>query len=130
MKPIRGTPPYWASTKNDVLAMIRQLGVPTWFCSFSAADMRWPEVINTILKQQGDTRTIDELDWIDKCMILKSNPVTVARMFDRRFHVFLKEVIMSDANPIGKVNDYFYRVEFQMRGSPHTHCLFWIEECS
>lgn len=34
---------------------------------------------------------------------------------------------MSDAEPIGKVIDYFYRVEFQQRGSPHTHCLFWIE---
>ena len=61
-------------------------------------------------------------------MILKSNPVTVARIFDRRFHVFLKDVILSDANPIGKVKDYFYRVEFQLRGSPHTHCLFWIED--
>ena len=71
--------------------MIRQLGVPTWFCSFSAADMRWPELINTILKQQGDPRTIEELDWNDKCMILKSNPVTVARIFDRRFHVFFEE---------------------------------------
>ena len=128
LKPIRGTPPYWQSAHKDVLAMIRQLGKPTWFCSFSAADMRWPEVINTILKQQGDSRTIEELDWNDKCMILKSNPVTVARIFDRRFHMFLKEVIMSEANPIGKVKDYFYRVEFQMRGSPHTHCLFWIED--
>ena len=128
LKPIRGTPPYWASTKNDVLSMIRQLGVPTWFCSFSAADMRWPELINTILKQQGDPRTIEELDWNDKCMILKSNPVTVARLFDRRFHLFLKDIILSDANPIGKVKDYFYRVEFQLRGSPHTHCLFWIED--
>ena len=35
---------------------------------------------------------------------------------------------MSRAAPIGKVKDYFYRVEFQQRGSPHTHCLFWIEE--
>ena len=41
---------------------------------------------------------------------------------------FLKNVILSDANPIGKVKDYFYRVEFQLRGSPHTHCLFWIED--
>ena len=48
-------------------------------------------------------------------------------MFDKRFHTFLKDVIMSKAKPIGKVKDYFYRVEFQQRGSPHTHCLFWIE---
>ncbi len=34
---------------------------------------------------------------------------------------------MSSAQPIGKVIDYFYRVEFQQRGSPHIHCLFWVE---
>ncbi len=34
---------------------------------------------------------------------------------------------MSPAHPIGKIKDYFYRVEFQQRGSPHVHCLFWIE---
>ena len=49
-------------------------------------------------------------------------------MFDYRFQIFLKKVILSNANPIGKVKDYFYRVEFQQRGSPHTHCLFWIED--
>ncbi|XP_071788473.1 uncharacterized protein [Asterias amurensis] len=128
LKPIRGTPPYWQSIQKNVLAMIRQLGIPTWFCSFSAADMRWPELLNTLLRQQGDTRSIDELDWNDKCLLLRNNPVTVARMFDRRFHTFLKDVIMSRAAPIRKVKDYFYRVEFQQRGSPHTHCLFWIED--
>ncbi len=34
---------------------------------------------------------------------------------------------MSPSHPIGKTVDYFYRVEFQQRGSPHVHCLFWIE---
>lgn len=24
--------------------------------------------------------------------------------------------------------DYFYRVEFQQRGSPHIHAIFWIED--
>ncbi len=127
LKPIRGTPPFWSACQKNILAMVRQLGIPTWFCSFSAADMRWPELLNTLLRQQGDTRSIDELDWNDKCLLLRSNPVTVARMFDKRFHFFLKDVIMSSAAPIGKVKDYFYRVEFQQRGSPHTHCLFWIE---
>ena len=26
-----------------------------------------------------------------------------------------------------QVKDYFYRVEFQQRGSPHIHMLVWIE---
>jgi hypothetical protein len=27
--------------KKDVFAMIRQLGLPTWFGSFSSADTKW-----------------------------------------------------------------------------------------
>ena len=29
----------------DILAMIRQLGLPTWFLTLSAADMQWPDTI-------------------------------------------------------------------------------------
>ncbi|XP_062612709.1 uncharacterized protein LOC134274433 [Saccostrea cucullata] len=34
---------------------------------------------------------------------------------------------MSPAKPIGTIVDYFVRVEFQQRGSPHMHCLYWVE---
>ncbi|XP_037395199.1 uncharacterized protein LOC108432566 [Pygocentrus nattereri] len=127
LKPIRGTPVFWQSVQKDLFAMVRQLGIPTWFCSFSSADLRWPELLQTILKQEGKEAAFDELDWSERCALLKTNPVTAARMFDHRFHCFLKDVIMSEAQPIGKIVDYFYRVEFQQRGSPHTHCLFWVE---
>ena len=29
--------------------------------------------------------------------------------------------------PVGQITDYFYRVEFQQRGSPHIHGLFWVK---
>lgn len=67
------------------------------------------------------------LDWSEKNEVLRSNPVTVARMFEHRFHTFKSEVICSPSEPIGKVSDYFQRVEFQQRRSPHMHCLYWIE---
>ncbi len=127
LKPVRGSPVFWQSVQKDLFAMVRQLGIPTWFCSFSSADLRWPEFMECIVKQEGCETPIDELDWSDRCGMLKRNPVTAARMFDHRFHCFLKDVIMSPAQPIGKVIDYFYRIEFQQRGSPHTHCLFWVE---
>ncbi|XP_050957725.1 LOW QUALITY PROTEIN: uncharacterized protein LOC127158760, partial [Labeo rohita] len=113
--------------EDDLLACVRQLGVPTWFCSFSSADMRWKNLLFSILKQEGRTETVEELEWADRCELLRRNPVTAARMFDFRWHCFLREVLMSSAHPIGKIKDYFYRVEFQQRGSPHVHCLFWIE---
>ena len=42
----------------------------------------------------------------------------------------MKCVINSQEHPIGKVKDFFYRVEFQIRGSCHylvTTYFFWIE---
>ena len=127
MQPIRGTPAYWENAQKDIFAMLRQLGIPTWFCSFSAAEFRWKDIVSTIMQQENDKRSFEDLTWNDKSEILKNNPVTVARMFDKRFHVFLQDVILGPNEPIGKIKDYFYRVEFQQRGSPHVHCLFWVE---
>lgn len=51
----------------------------------------------------------------------------MARMFEHRFRLFQRDVINSPLEPIGKIIDFFQRVEFQQRGSPHMHCLFWVE---
>lgn len=42
------SPAYLETRKNDVFAMIRQLGLPTWFISLSAADTRWPDLIRAL----------------------------------------------------------------------------------
>ncbi|XP_062622277.1 uncharacterized protein LOC134283815, partial [Saccostrea cucullata] len=127
MQPIRGTPAYWSATQKDLFAMLRQLGIPTWFCSFSAAEFRWNDIVGSILRHENDTTDPSDLDWAEKSEILRKNPVTVARMFENRFHIFQRDVILSPSNPIGNVIDYFIRVEFQQRGSPHMHCLYWVE---
>ena len=127
LKPIRGTPAFWESTKKDIFAMIRQLGIPTWFLTFSAAESRWPEVVKIIMKQNNDERTFESLTKNDINAILRSNPVTAARMFDHKFQVLLNKTILKNSRLIGKVIDYFYRVEFQQRGSAHVHCIVWVE---
>ena len=38
--------------------------------------------------------------------------------------LFIQDVLRSDVMPIGEITDYFYRVEFQQRGSPDIHGLF------
>jgi hypothetical protein len=40
LQPVRGLPPYWQRTMKDLYAMIRQLGIPTWFVTFSAGETR------------------------------------------------------------------------------------------
>ena len=126
MQPLRGTPPYWDKTTRDLFATIRQIGKPTWFSSFSAAEMRWPEMIVAIKKQQGEQVNFEELDWPTKCKILRSNPVTTMRMFDKRVDELYK-FFKSAAQPLGKLVDFFYRLEWQHRGSPHIHSILWID---
>ena len=34
---------------------------------------------------------------------------------------------MNQICPLGKIKDWFYRVEYQQQGSPHMHMLIWLE---
>ena len=84
LKNIRGSPPYWQKMFCELLAMIRTLGIPTWFPTLSTADMKWPEVIQSIAKQYGTIYTeqeVLELPWMLKSMWLRSNQVTPVQMF-------------------------------------------------
>ena len=67
------------------------------------------------------------MTWEDHCNIIMSNPAIAAKMFQQRVHHFINHVILSKANPIGKVVDYYYRTEFQQRGWPHIHMVVWVE---
>ena len=40
MNTIKGTPAYWKKFKSECLAMVRQLGIPTFFLTLSCADLR------------------------------------------------------------------------------------------
>jgi hypothetical protein len=53
LKNVCGSPAYWKIVLLDLLAMVRQLGMPTCFLTLSAADMQWPEVIQSIAHQYG-----------------------------------------------------------------------------
>ena len=131
MKNIRGSPPYYQRTFHDLLAMICQLGTPTWFFTLSAADLKWPDMIQTIARQYGVHYTDDEvaaLSFDEKSNWLKHNPVTAARHFHYRLNVFFQDFLKSTAKPLGEIVDYAIRIEFQARGSPHAHCVIWVKD--
>ena len=35
---------------------------------------------------------------------------------------------MNDAHPLGHITDYVIKIEFQIRGSLHAHCLLWVKD--
>ena len=131
MKNIRGSPPYYQRTFYDLLAMIRQLGTPTWFFTLSAADLKWPDMIQTIARQYGVQYTDDKvaaLSFDEKSNWLNRNPVTAARHFHYRLNVFFQDFLKSTSKPLGEIADYAIRIEFQARGSPHAHCIIWVKD--
>lgn len=68
---------------------------------------------------------VDTLSYDEKCRLINFNPVIVAKHFQYRVETFFTEVLLSNANPIGKILYYALCIEFQMRGSPHLHALIW-----
>ena len=61
MSSIKGTPAYWKTFLAEVLAMAKQLGLPTFFMTLSCADLRWNELISIILKLNGQDNLIKTL---------------------------------------------------------------------
>ena len=131
-KTIRNSPQYWENQKREVFAMIRQLGLPTLFISLSANDLHWPELLialGKLVDNKDYTEAVASktLSWEIRSRLVQSDPVTCARHFDYRVSQFIATILKSPESPLGVLKDYFYRVEFQQRGSPHIHMLAWIE---
>ena len=128
---LRNSPAYLEMRKKDIFAMIRQLSLPTWFMSLSAADTRWTDLLKMLAKLNDGTEysetELEKLTWQEKTKLVQKDPVTCSRYFDHRVQEFLNTILKSSSEPVGKVLKYFYRVEFQQRGSPHIHMLVWVE---
>ena len=127
MNTIKGIPAYWKRFLFEVLAMVKQLGLPTFFMTLSCADLRWNELVSIISKLNGLNLTDDDIDGMDyfqRCEVLNSNPILLSRHFQYRVEVFFTEIIIN--GPLGKVKYHAIRVEFQFRGSPHIHSFLWV----
>ena len=68
------------------------------------------------------------MTWQQKSDLIQKDSVTCARNFEHMVQLFIKYVLKGNVMPIGEIVDHFYRVEFQQRGSPHIHALFWVKD--
>ena len=48
-------------------------------------------------------------------------------MFHHRVEAFFSEYLLIGTHPLGHITDYVIEIVFQMRGSPHAHCLLWVK---
>ena len=116
LRALRGSTPYFEKSKKDLFAMIRQLGPASLFCSFSSAETKWNHLLRILGKlvdhKEYSDEQLDSLNWDEKCRLIQSDPVTCARHYDYQFNTFLKDFLMSEIAPLGKLKDWFFFVVF------------------
>ena len=128
----RSSPQFWEWKKMEINAMIRQLGCPTFFMTFSPAEQDWIDLllqVSRAVNYPGIER--DEainLNKKQRLQLLGRDPVTVARYFENRMIALFK--LIFNRNTVFAENpniDLFWRVDFQYCGSPHIHLLAWMQ---
>ena len=126
------SPAYFDAKKKHVMAMVRQLGIPTLFVSLSAADTKRDNLLislgKPLINKNFSQVDLDTLEWEDKCDLISKHLTACARFFNNCVNKFFKHILQSPYSPFGKMEDFFYHVEFQLRGSPHIHALLWIRD--
>ena len=109
--------------------MIRQLGLLTFFVTFTSAEHQWTPLVNALFELQRKRRKrkhIETIEDFDIDSIIRKNLVTCSQHYRHRINA-IKQLICDDKGVFGKILDYYFITEFQNRGSEHDHALLWIE---
>lgn len=118
---LRSTKPYWGARCSELLTMVEQLGCPSVFFTLSAADYHWCDLFR-LLSPDSDPETISDGD---RRRLMHENPLIVSWFFQHRCYVFLECIL----KPVLGVEDFWFRFEWQHRGSPHLHGVLWLKDC-
>lgn len=115
---LRGTRVYWRQRCSELTQMIKQVGMPHIFFTLSAADYHWPDLFR--LLTDLDPQHVGEAQ---RRQLMHDNPAIVAWFFQKRCDIFMKKFLTR----MFPVKDYWFRFEWQHRGSPHIHGLLWMQ---
>ena len=127
MSSVKGKPAYWEKFLYDVLAMVKQLWIPTYFLAFSCADLiceELPCIIKKLSNLGLSEEELKNLSYQEKCNLLSNNPILVVRHFQYKVEVFCKEIIINGS--LGKTKYCAIHIEFQESGSTHVHFFICI----
>jgi ATP-dependent DNA helicase PIF1 len=117
---LRGTRQFWMARRQELSDMIKQIGHQGLiFFTFSAADLHWPELHklmgNNDNNEDEDENEADSAKRRQQNII--DNPHIATWFFTKRFETFFKDVLVKQ----WELDDYWYRFEWQHRGSVHVH---------
>ncbi|KAF5331234.1 hypothetical protein D9611_013064 [Ephemerocybe angulata] len=121
---LRGTRAFWSARRNELTDAMALKKAPHIFFTLSAADLQWPDLHEHMPKGEGDPDPEDEDAARRKRREnLNRNPHIAAAYLDERVKLFFETVL----KPLFDVEDFWYRYEWQERGSGHIHGFLWLK---
>ena len=75
---IEGIAVYWKNFLHEVLIMVKQLSIPTFFTTLSCRDLRWKELIIIVSKLNYlhiSMEDIEKISYQEECQVLNKNVV-------------------------------------------------------
>src|SRR5882762_2734893 len=122
---LAGSKPFWQSAQKDLIAQIQapDTGTPHVFFTCSSADIQWPDM-HQHMPNYDPNAPENATSYRTRKTDLNNNPAIAAYYFQKRWQVFFDEVIKLKF----KIKDYWWRYEWQHRGSSHIHGFFWMED--
>lgn len=115
--------------RNEIWALVNHLGAPSWFITFSPADVKHPICLyyaGSDIKFSPEIKLSDE-----RQRLIAANPVAAARFFDFMVKLFVKHVLgvgVKHEGLYGDTSAYYGTVEQQGRLTLHLHMLVWIKD--
>ena len=127
MDNIKDTPAYWKKFLFEVLAIVKQLGLPTFFMTLSCADLRWDDLVSIMASLRGENlrdKDIQNMNFFTRCSYLNLNIVLLVRHFQYRLEALFQVIVLD--GPLDKVKYRAIWIEFQVHGSPHVRSFLWV----
>ena len=124
-KTMRGTSSYYAQSKKNLMAMLRQKGCPTLFVTVSCAEYKWQELVRQILETEWNQpismEYVDGLSNGERNKIITENAVQSTVHFQKRIEKLFSLFKYDDIFEGFHVSNFYYRIEFQARGNNSTN---------
>ena len=129
---VRGSKQYWYRESGNLAVMDREFGPATFFLTLSCAEYHWKELQEYAIAMHKPDSKFRKMP-LQKQLI--SDPMLVSEYFNRKFDAFMHLLLRPKGmngevleGPLGIIDHYYWRLEYQARGAPHIHMKLWVRD--
>ena len=109
---VQGSSQFWYQKYQELRALLKRKGSPTFFCTLSSADPYWPE-LHSLMPHSLGTQTTHSM----RVQAVIDNPHLTDWFFSSKLSQWVDHWLYNCLD----AEWHWYRLEYQARGSTHCH---------